>query len=527
MFRKLLAAASILGCLAAPAYAASVPLVTGPLEPSQAVANENALIQSLNANITPGSMAPYAAVRNFLDNGAMQINQRAVTATCGTTSGMAETAYSADRWACDANMASGAGQMAVVTSTPSPPVGFTNSSTLVRNSGSLGQPICAWQEIPTVRATQMAGQNVILSAYLEALAGLSTDNGNQANLYLITGTGSQQGLGSLRSAVGMTTTVKAASVTVATTGIITYSNTFVAGQPVYFTATTMPTGLTSGQTYYVSGTNLSTSQFSVASTYTAAVNAGAIVVPSTAGSTVVVNAPYITPAWAGLAVYGAGGTGPGSAGSAAAASAQQEYGAAYSVPFTLSATQFTRVNTGVISLPTTVTEAAVAVCFTPNVGSSGGSTDGIGFTGVQFEIAGPNQTTPSPYEFKPNELELISALRYAWIYPEGAANVATPFHGVYTAATTCDLQAQLPVQMDVAPAVSFTGTALSASTFGIVAGTTSQIVLASTYLVQSTLQVNGTSAVGLKATTASETAGWACVLTGANGGAVINVGADF
>ena len=58
MFRKLLAAASILGCLAAPAYAASVPLVTGPLEPSQAVANENALIQSLNANITPGSMAP-------------------------------------------------------------------------------------------------------------------------------------------------------------------------------------------------------------------------------------------------------------------------------------------------------------------------------------------------------------------------------------------------------------------------------------------------------------------------------------
>ena len=426
-------------------------------------------------------------------------------------------------------MASGAGQLAVVTSTPSPYIGFTNSSTLVRNSGALGAPVCAWQEIPTVRATQMAGQNVILSAYLEALAGLSADNGNQAQMYLVTGTGSNQGLGALRSAVGMTSTVKASSVTVATTGILTNASTVVAGQPVYMTAATMPTGFTAGQTYYVSTTNLNSgTSFSVASTYAGAMT-GAIVAPSSAGTTVVINIPVITPVWTGLAVYGANGAGPFSLGtSSAAASAQQEYGAAFAQPFTLSATSWTRASTGVISLPTTVTEAAVAICFTPNANNgSGGSTDGIAFAGAQLEIAGPNQTTPSPYEFKSNEAELLSALRYEWVIPEPAAAVSTPFTGFYATTTDCELSAQTPVAMDVIPAVSFTGTALSTSTFKVVNATGAGVALASTFLVSSTLSTPGLTSVRLASTTAGSTAGWGCQLIGNNAGAVINVGADF
>ena len=507
--------------------AANIPYQTGPFDPALDQLYNNQLIQALNAGVTPGSMAPFSTQRNFLDNGAMQTNQRAATATCATTSGVVETSYSADRWACDVNMASGAGQLAVVTSTPTPPIGFTNVSTLVRNSGTLGQTQCAWQEIPTIRATQLAGQNVILSAYMEALAGLSADNANQAQMFLITGTGSQQGLGGLRSAVGMTSTVKASSFTISTTtGIITNASTVVAGQPIYMTAATMPVGLTASIPYYVSSTNLNSgTSFSVAATYAGAI-AGQVIIPSTGGTTNVLNLPIITPVWTGLAVYGPNGSGPASAGTVAA-SAQQEFGAAFAQPFTLSATQFNRFSTGPISLPTTVTEAAVAVCFTPLGTATGGSTDGIAFTGVQLEVAGPNQIAAGNFEFRPVEQEYLTALRYAWIVPEPAAAVAMPFSGFYSTTTNCELRAQLPVPMDVIPAVSFTGTTLGTGTMKIVNGGGSGVALASTFMAASTLSTPGLTSVGLAATTGASTAGWGCELIGANGGAVINVGADF
>lgn len=525
--KKLLFALMTLHVCVNPGFAANIPLTTGPYDPALLGSYLNQVIQSVNGNVV-GLGLP-TLPRNFVDNGTMDVNQRAVTATCATTSGVVETSYSADRWACDVNMASGAGQLAVVTSGPSPQIGDTQSSTLVRNSGSLGQPVCAWNEIPTNRATQLAGQNVILSAFMEALAGLNADNGNQAQMYLVTGTGTNQGLGALRSAVGMTSTVKASSVTVATTGILTNASTVVAGQPVYMTAATMPTGFTAGQTYYVSTTNLNSgTSFSVASTYAGAMT-GAIVAPSTTGTTVVINIPVITPVWTGLAVYGANGAGPFSLGtSTAAASAQQEYGAAFAQPFTLTTTSFNRFSTGVISLPTTVTEAAVAICFTPNANNgSGGSTDGIAFDNVQLEIAAPNQTTPSPFEYRPYAQELVEALRYAWIIPEPAAAVSTPFTGFYATTTDCELSAQTPVPMDVIPAISFTGTALSTSTFKVVNATGAGVALASTFLVSSTLSTPGLTSVRLASTTGASTAGWGCQLIGNNAGAIINVGADF
>src|SRR5208282_1427684 len=174
MFKKIgiLAAAALLSTTVL--YAASVPNLSF-WDPTNPLLGVNGLIQSLNGFITPGSMAPYASGRNFLDNGAMQIDQRAsfaVVSIAATTSGPIEAtgttagSYASDRWAQDINMASGAGRLiGNVTSTPTPPIGFTNSLTSTRFSGALLQPVCAEQEIPTVRATQMAGQTVILSSY--------------------------------------------------------------------------------------------------------------------------------------------------------------------------------------------------------------------------------------------------------------------------------------------------------------------------------------------------------------------------
>lgn len=144
----------------------------------------------------------WSAPRNFIQNGAMNINQRGGTATCGTTSGVAVTSYGPDRWGCDVNVGSGAGQLSTVTSSPSPPAGFAQSAKFVKNSGGLAQPQCVWQELTNDDSVSLAGQTVTVSAYMQALAGM--DNSNVANLVIITGTNVDDGLGVLRAAAGMT-----------------------------------------------------------------------------------------------------------------------------------------------------------------------------------------------------------------------------------------------------------------------------------------------------------------------------------
>ena len=57
------------------------------------------------------------------------------------------------------------------------------------------------------------------------------------------------------------------TISIASPSVIAQSNTYVAGQPVFFTTTgSLPTGLTPNTTYYVSATNLSSSGFEVATT---------------------------------------------------------------------------------------------------------------------------------------------------------------------------------------------------------------------------------------------------------------------
>ena len=305
--------------------------------------------------------------------------------------------------------------------------------------------------------------------------------------------------------------------TVATTGIITYSNTLVAGQPVYFTAATIPTGFVTNQVYYVSSTNLSTSQFSVASTYAAAI-AGTVLAPSSAGTTVVVDIPQITPAWTGIAVYGPNNSG------AQQTTAAQAFGQALSNPTTLT-TSWARYNTGPVYIPAGVTEVGVAICFVPTVNGTPGSTDGIAISDVQLEVVGPAAIGPSAYQHKDPAIENTNALVYYNRILEPASGVAIGMQGTMLTTTTCALNLTFPVAMRVAPTFSHTGT-FSTSTWQIVVAADTS-TLASTFLVSPTA-VNSTVAGALVATlTTASTAGWACQLQGAGGTSSLIWGADF
>ena len=182
----------------------------------------NRMTQSVNTQMS--NTPAWGTPRNFLDNGAMQVQQRGTgTKTCALNGAAITTAaYAADRWGCEVNVAVGAGQLTVITATPSPPPGFQASMKLVRNSGALTQPQCTYQEIPTYKAVQLQGQQVTFSAYIQALAGLAADQGTAtqtANLVIITGTGTDEGFG---------TWTASPAITPAFTGVATAVNQSVA-----------------------------------------------------------------------------------------------------------------------------------------------------------------------------------------------------------------------------------------------------------------------------------------------------------
>ena len=143
--------------------------------------------------------------RNYLDNGAQSVIQRGTgTITCAANAAITNAAYVADRWGCSANVGSGAGRGQVITASPAPPVGFTNSVKLWRNSGALTQPVCYIQEIPSVRATYLAGKSVSLSWQGAALAGLAADNGNVMTASIFYGTGTDEGLQTMTASPAIT-----------------------------------------------------------------------------------------------------------------------------------------------------------------------------------------------------------------------------------------------------------------------------------------------------------------------------------
>ena len=162
--------------------------------------------------------------RNYLGNGALNITNSngTSTVTCAQNAAITTAALSADRWGCIANVAVGAGRTAIVTSSPSPPAGFTNSMKVFRTSGALTQPVCVMQEVPTPQATFLAGQTVTFSVQATPLAGLAADNGNVINLVIINGTGTDEGINASPTA--------SPAITPAWTGINTVVN-----QPITLT----------------------------------------------------------------------------------------------------------------------------------------------------------------------------------------------------------------------------------------------------------------------------------------------------
>lgn len=383
MRRLFLALGLLLGGFAA-AMAANIPLYSF-VDPSNLTAAMNAFIQTLNASVTPQTMATNSAFRNYLDNGAMAIAQRGTgIQTGGTTSGCnASSTYVADRWCVDTNVGSGAGRGQVVTASPAPPVGFAESVKVYRTSGALLQPVCYIQEIPTADSVQLAGQPVVLSAYLQALAGMSGTG--TVTGYVITGTGTNEGLGTMTAS------------------------------------------------------------------------------------------PAVTPAFTGLATAGSG---------------------AFALPTASPA--WNRYATGVIAIPTSVTEIAVEFCFTP-AATGAGTTDGFAITGAQLEPVGLNDTVASPFEFRPYGIELRKAQRYYYEIDEatGPSVIAV---GRAHSTTVAEAYLNFPEIMFKVPTMGYTaGFATETTAAGGTLGACSALATSST-VTSTAAALNGVS-VACTATT--------------------------
>lgn len=366
-------------------------------EPSQIVGTINTVINSINANITQQTMANFASPRNVLDNGQMQVQQRGTgTRTCGTTT-IPSSAYAADRWGCNVNVTSGAGTLQVITTNlPAAPNPIFNAGMVFyRTSGALAQPQCVMQEIPTTRATNLAGQNVNLSFYAQGLANMLAEQ-TTLNAYLFTGTGTDEGLQS-------------------------------------FTAS-----------------------------------------------------PAVTPAFTGIS-------------------------STLTTAFTITSS-WARYTTSFL-VPTTVTEAAVALCWTPTVGGTAGTTDGFRFTGVQLEQG----NAASAFEMRTFQDDLIRAQAWYYRFAEKAATYALNGWCQATGANTNSCTLALPQAMFKIPTIAIT----TAGTFKVnIAGSLTTIA------TPTAGNCDLTACIVTAANT--NTAGQVEQLTGAAGGTgVWEVSADF
>lgn len=249
---SLVVTTALAGLTFIPALAANVPLLTGPAgsNPAQFPADLPDINNTVNAinsgganGINPNTMGQFATPRNYLDNGAMFVAQRGLTTlnasgTAGCLGKDPVGGYISDRWCVNVNVSAQAGKGQVITSGPTPPLGFSRSLAVTRDSGALTQQVCAIQEILTADALTMQGQQVVFSAYIAALGGLSADNGNLVKMQVIYGTGSDEGLASLTSSP---------AITPAWTGInssITSTKTVTTGFVRYTVAGTIPSTAT-------------------------------------------------------------------------------------------------------------------------------------------------------------------------------------------------------------------------------------------------------------------------------------------
>lgn len=388
---------------------------TVPAGPPFITGNEIMAVDTL----LPGGASPQSATisiqdignyggtpRNFLDNGSLNVQQRGTgTVTCAAAAAITSAAYGPDRWGCSANVTSGAGRQAIVTTAALLPAGFAQVDTVWRNSGSLAQPVCTHQEIPTAKAIALAGKTVTLSFNAAALAGLAADNNSTMTASIYYGTGTDQGFGTMTAS------------------------------------------------------------------------------------------PAITPAWTNIAF-----------------SVNQQV-------LTISTTPTRYAVVG--SLPSTVTEVGVALCFTPTTTTSGGVTDGFAFVGTQLEIA----PAASAYEFHDIQQDVAVAQRYFYQINEGtitAGTVMTPAGNAVTA-TTCASDIPFPVTMRVAPTYT---NSLSGTTFKLNSAA-ANTALTTPFSATTGANTIYNASITFTASGLGATPGFACNLVSAAGSGTMQFTADF
>jgi len=172
-------------------------------------------------------------------------------------------------------------------------------------------------------------------------------------------------------------------------------------------------------------------------------------------------------------------------------------------------------------VPSTATEAAVALCWTPTVGGTAGTTDGFRFTGVQLEQG----TSASAFEFRSYGDELVTAERYFYAINEGTITAGTVMVGGGSAqgtTTTCTTAIPFPVTMIKAPTYT---NALTASTFKLVSASQTATALSTPF--SATLGANTPYGASINFTTTGMTAKDGCFLVSAAGSGTMQFTADF
>lgn len=161
-------------------------------------------------------------------------------------------------------------------------------------------------------------------------------------------------------------------------------------------------------------------------------------------------------------------------------------------------------------VPSTITQLAVLLNFTPS--GTAGTDDSFYLLDTQLELG----SLASPWERRDVQVELEICQRYAWVIAEPASPIPVA-SGNVTAANTESFILTLPVQMYKAPAVSVSvgSFKVNSATAGVVAATT--LAGNSTH----TVTIIGLSAAG------TGTAGQAATLQGGGGSGYILASADF
>lgn len=175
-------------------YPGGIPLTGAEALPADTNLPANA--NPISEGISVPQLAAAAGQRNWLDNGAMAVNQQGSSVIVAGGSGIGPREFAADRWFCDQNDPAGEGRCQITTAAPR---GFLQSVKLWRNSGASAQQICMMQEIESSKAVGLQGRNVVLSLWGTAPSGSQSVAG-----YVISGTGVDEGLAALTATPAVT-----------------------------------------------------------------------------------------------------------------------------------------------------------------------------------------------------------------------------------------------------------------------------------------------------------------------------------